>query len=180
MKKIDQDHYSLKDLIAQSFIAVAFMSRFVAEMNKNPKTTLYDFYNHFCQEIDSNLDNNQNQNILFTPGILIGLLFVVVTGIQNNIKKINHNNINEPISCFMTKYNCSIDFSSPSDSNMAMMDFIRHLRNGIAHMRFSVNKNFCFNIEDKNDRAINFSCSIEFDNLRPLLHGLVMEYIDVI
>ena len=130
-------------LLAQGFVLSAFLSEFKINLDANPQQTLKDFYLQFEKKLG--VSHIEGANVIFTPGVLLGLLYILIvfpqqkSSLKNPKLKLSYikEGWGEP----------EIELWNEHDPSELEV-FVRRLRNSISHARIKFDNRMNMTFED--------------------------------
>ncbi|MBN2286340.1 MAG: hypothetical protein JXI43_07820 [Tissierellales bacterium] len=167
-------------IIAQGFILSEFLTEFVFQLKANPDQSLESFYKNYESKIGSQY--SKGENVIFTPGSLLGLLYLMIVYPQ---QKFHLKNPTLGFDAILQKWgNPEIKIWNDSDKRELHI-FIRRLRNSISHGRVQFDDSMNIIFEDapskdnkkknKERGKVDFSVSMSLDGLKKFTEKLAYE-----
>ncbi|QOJ29812.1 MAG: hypothetical protein HRU80_13400 [Ignavibacteriales bacterium] len=145
-----------------------FLFQFDEQLRKNPSQTVFEFYNNFLSSqelLNLNIYHTKNQGTVIL--LLYGLLVV-----PKEIWEKSYTSFN-----FTTRNKFHIN-TSPND-NITTLDFLRLLRNSLAHANFSIDVEHAklkfWNIKNG---LVNFEVEISYGDLGEFIAEIGKYYIN--
>ena len=167
-------------ILAQGFVLSEFLTEFISQLNGNPDQSLDNFYRNFESKIGCQY--SKGMNVIFTPGSLLGLLYLLIVFPQQKFQ------LKNPTLKFDTILkgwgNPEIRLWNDSDQRELLV-FIRRLRNSIAHGRIQFDNSMNLIFEDarfrndktrnKKEEIVDFCVSMSLEGLKKFTEKLAHE-----
>ena len=145
-KPIMKDNTDPISILAQGFVLSEFLTNFVVALASRPDRSIGDFYRDF--EAKFGREYVHGQNIVFTPGAMLGLLYLMIVFPKQAI------GLKNP-SIKVAQLDASwgdIRIQIADKSDLTLKDLVRRMRNAISHSRVSFSSNMDFVFEDSPPR----------------------------
>jgi len=135
------------DYIAQSRIALDYLSRSVAIQKTMPSVSVKNFYQDFLEK--NGIQEKQGKNVLFTPGVILGHLYVCLV-LPNETY---YNQIPQtPLSDLADDKWGNIVIKKGEVNNL--QNILRRIRNSLAHNHFSFDDDWTMLFRDGRNNEI--------------------------
>lgn len=161
-------------ILAQGFVLSAFLPYFISELHTNPNQSLVRFYSEFVSTLGQKY--SKERNVIFTPGALLGLLYLMLVFPQQKFELKNPTLGFDAIGDEWGKPTIEL-WNDKYDK--VLEHLVRRLRNSLAHGRVQFDQKMNILFEDappgKNSK-VDFKASMSLECLKVFTGKLAREF----
>lgn len=158
--------YTKKDILAQSFVSLALLVELSIACSTNNAITLKEFINNF--ESSTGIAAKKNQNVIFTPAAVLGVMYIACVNSVNEYKNILQNKKMQDIKL------TNLSEISYLKGNQDLYNLVKNIRNAISHNDYQVTKDFMFEFNHSYKEEKKIQAKIALEDMRDILHRLAL------
>ena len=168
-------------ILAQGFTLYSFITEFVSQLITNPNQPLDQFYKNF--ESKMRVPHLKGKNVIFTPGSLLGLLYLMIVFPQQKLK------LKDPEQSFdslLKEWGIPEPTMWNDNDNGDLETFIKRLRNSVSHGRVQFDDSMNITFEDapindnkrknKKKGKVDFCISMSVEDLKKFTENLARSF----